>query len=53
MSLELRPATRVPEETAYFWIIKVLTTGIGRPSRTSLFNDLVLAIMRAAPGTLH
>ena len=32
------PLTKVPEVTAYFWITKVLTTGMGEATSLSRFS---------------
>jgi len=32
MHIDRRTLVKVPEVTAIFWIVKVLTTGMGRPS---------------------
>ena len=38
------PLTKVPEITAWFWIVKVLTTGMGEATSDFLVHDLSPAI---------
>jgi uncharacterized membrane-anchored protein len=56
MDGERRAASRVPEVTVYFWIIKVLTTGMGETTsdylihRAGLKNTVALAGITLAAG---
>ena len=56
MVLERRTAMKVPELTAYFWIIKVLTTGMGETTsdffihRVGVNNTVALAGIGIATG---
>jgi hypothetical protein len=50
-----RAASKVPQTTAIFWIIKVLTTGMGEaalapPSRTGWRGRTAAAVSRSAMG---
>jgi uncharacterized membrane-anchored protein len=58
MELERRTAVKVPELTAYFWIIKVLTTGMGETTSdffihlVGLKNTVALAGIGFATGLI-
>ena len=58
MVLERRTAIKVPELTAYFWIIKVLTTGMGETTsdffihRVGVNNTVALAAIGIATGLI-
>jgi len=52
MTTSRHPLTKVPEVTAYFWIIKILTTGMGETTSDFLVThfDPVVGVAFAAAG---